>query len=526
MNSPGFPFERDELQGFLKSLSQVTGLSISYYPPDSDREEMVIGESSFCLQLKANVQGARKCQASMEDLRKRGARDQRPVFDLCYARMGEVAVPLVSSDGTDLGSVVAGQALIHGMTEEHKEHIRELAGQLSIEDTDSLISFASEAPVFTRSRLEAFGGFIQNQLLEKATSRDAIEDTTEFLLQKYEELMFMYAVTETITLDSGHQRAFSVILDKGIQKLEASWGLLVMAGEDRREDLELLETGGDPPLGKEDRIGEDLSRQILSCSGPAMIKLDPESSSDEDRVLIVPFRVKNLREGYLVFGCKGKMTVEDADMRFSVALSRQASSVLYAVHLYRELADLLFSTLGALSSAIDAKDPYTHGHSRRVADFAVQTARRLGHDSKFLTMLKIAGQLHDFGKIGVREHILTKQGRLDDRERKAMEEHPVIGAQILGRFKSFNEIVPGIRHHHERYDGAGYPDGIRGEDIPMVGRIIAVADAYDAMTTSRPYRGELSHRDALEELKKNAGYQFDPAVVKAFIEAIGEGNRG
>jgi HD-GYP domain-containing protein (c-di-GMP phosphodiesterase class II) len=149
----------------------------------------------------------------------------------------------------------------------------------------------------------------------------------------------------------------------------------------------------------------------------------------------------------------------------------------------------------------------------------------MGYDSKFLTMLKIAGQLHDFGKIGIREQILRKEGRLDDQERRAMEEHPVIGAQILGRFKPFNEIVPGIRHHHERYDGTGYPDGIKGETIPKVGRIIAVADAYDAMTTCRPYREQRRHEDALVELKTYAGRQFDPVVVEAFVEAVREVDR-
>jgi HD-GYP domain-containing protein (c-di-GMP phosphodiesterase class II) len=213
--------------------------------------------------------------------------------------------------------------------------------------------------------------------------------------------------------------------------------------------------------------------------------------------------------------------IGDGELRFTLALSRQASSVLYAVQLYQELADLLFATLGALSSAVDAKDPYTHGHSRRVAEYAVMAARDMDFSSKFITMLKIAGQLHDFGKIGIREHILTKQGRLTDGEKKAMNEHPVIGAQILGKFKSFADIVPGIRHHHEHYDGKGYPAGLKGENIPMVGRIIAVADAYDAMTTNRPYRVKLYHREALVELKENAGNQFDPKVVEAFISAIG-----
>jgi HD-GYP domain-containing protein (c-di-GMP phosphodiesterase class II) len=155
-----------------------------------------------------------------------------------------------------------------------------------------------------------------------------------------------------------------------------------------------------------------------------------------------------------------------------------------------------------------------------VADYAVMTARHMGYGPKFLTMLKIAGQLHDFGKIGIRENILDKDGDLNEHEQYVMNEHPALGAQILQRFKPFSEIVPGIRNHHERYDGQGYPDGLAGDKIPMVGRIIAVADAFDAMTTTRPYRTRLNLSEALAELEKYSGTQFDPAVVQAFIAAF------
>ncbi len=521
MEAAGQPFERDELRSFLKSLHQVTGLCISYFPPGCDSEELIIGESSFCLQLKVNLGLAGNCRGHMKRIREQAARDCRPNFDLCPARMGIVAVPLMSPEGTDLGSVMVCNALLHGLTPEHKEYLRELAVNGGVENVDRLISSAGEAPVFTRFRLEALARFIQEQLLGKAASRNTLEDTTEFLLAKYEELMFLYAITENITPERGSRKAFSVILDKGIQKLEAAWGMLLLADENSTQHLELLEAEGRPPFNKQEEISQGFSRMIVSCSGPANIRPDFRAEAKGEGILNIPFKVKNMKEGYLVFGFSGPAVLEDPDMRFAIALSRQASSVLYAVGLYRDLADLLFATLGALSSAIDAKDPYTHGHSRRVAEYSVKMARYMGHDSSFLTMLKIAGELHDFGKIGIREHILGKRGRLDAEERKAMEEHPVIGAQILERFKPFHKIVPGIRHHHERYDGKGYPDGVSGEKIPMIGRIIAVADSFDAMTTTRPYRKELSQEEAMEELRRNAGSQFDPFLVKAFIAALG-----
>jgi HD-GYP domain-containing protein (c-di-GMP phosphodiesterase class II) len=338
--------------------------------------------------------------------------------------------------------------------------------------------------------------------------------------------MFLYAITESLSPDSGHEKALAVILDKGVQKLNAGWGLFVMVDGEGEDSPELLEVCGELPWIEGSAPSPHFLKLIRDCHGPSLVLgpgfRDVEIAPNTGDLLVVPFRLRNSREGFLVFGWEKKGMIGDGELRFALALSRQAASVLHAIQLYQELADLLFATLGALSSAVDAKDPYTHGHSRRVAEYAVKAARNMEFGSKFITMLKIAGQLHDFGKIGVREHILTKQGRLNESEQEAMKEHSVIGAQILGKFKSFADIVPGIRHHHEHFDGAGYPAGLKGEDIPMVGRIIAVADAYDAMTTNRPYRAKLDHLDAMVELRKNAGSQFDPKVVDSFIIAVEE----
>jgi len=525
MEQSGFPLPREELKNFLQSLSRITDLGMAFIPAGSDLQDMAIGESSFCLQIKATAEGARRCRVCLDELRVRAAESRKPEFDLCHARMAHVIIPVVSREDTDFGTVVIGQAVIQGMSDEHKKYIRTIGSEILPDSVDRLVAAATESPVFTRSRLEALGRFIQQQLLEKVTSHGALEDTTEYLFEKYEELMFLYAITESLSPDSGHQKALSVILDKGVQKLNAGWGLFLMIeakGEDR---LELLDTCGELPWPKESDPSPLLLELISGCHGPSLILgpgfRDVEVAPNTGDLLVVPFRLRNAMDGFLVFGWEKKGMIGDGELRFALALSRQAASILHAMQLYQELADLLFATLGALSSAVDAKDPYTHGHSRRVAEYAVQAARDMDFGSKFMTMLKIAGQLHDFGKIGVREHILSKQGRLNESEKEAMNEHPEIGAQILGKFKSFTDIVPGIRHHHEHFDGTGYPTGLRGEDIPMVGRIIAVADAYDAMTTNRPYRIKLDHRDALVELRKNAGNQFDPKVVDAFIRAVG-----
>jgi len=524
MASSDFPLPREDLKAFLRSLSRITDLSMAFIPAGSDLQDMIIGESSFCLHLKSSSEGSRRCKASTDALCARAAESGKPEFELCHARMAEMAIPLVTPEGDHFGTVVMGQALIEGLSAEHRNHIRSIGSEMVPDAVDELVAAAAESPVFTRSRFQALGGFIQQQLQEKAASHGTLEDTNEYLFQKYEELMFLYAVTESLSPDTGNQKALAVILDKGVQKLGAKWGLFMMVEPQGTQSPELLETWGELPWASAEEPSPLLLKLIRGCQGPCLILgpgfRDVEVAPDTGDLLVVPFRLRNLREGFLVFGWPRKGGLGDGELRFALALSRQASSVLQAVQLYRELADLLFATLGALSSAVDAKDHYTHGHSQRVAEYAVMTAHDMDLSPRFITMLKIAGQLHDFGKIGVREHILTKEGRLTEGEKKAMNEHPVIGAQILGKFKPFADIVPGIRHHHEHYDGHGYPSGLQGEEIPLVGRLIAVADAYDAMTTNRPYRIRLGHKEALAELNQNAGSQFDPWVVDAFIKAV------
>lgn len=177
----------------------------------------------------------------------------------------------------------------------------------------------------------------------------------------------------------------------------------------------------------------------------------------------------------------------------------------------------MVSALLALVNALDARDPYTRGHSERVAHYAVGLGQRLGLGRRELERLRLAAMLHDIGKIGVRDAILLKEGRLNEEEFAAMSRHPAIAARMLGSFPNLADIVPGILHHHERWDGTGYPEGRAGKDIPMQSRIIALADAYDAMTSSRPYRRALSRDAAVAEMRRCAGAQWPHDLTEAFL---------
>jgi response regulator RpfG family c-di-GMP phosphodiesterase len=183
---------------------------------------------------------------------------------------------------------------------------------------------------------------------------------------------------------------------------------------------------------------------------------------------------------------------------------------------------LFLNILQVMAKVLEAKDPYTKFHSENVAKHARQIARKLGYSGERLELIQVAGILHDFGKIGITEGVLNKPGTLTEPEYQAVRRHPLIASTILEPIQELATIIKDIRHHHERYDGRGYPDGLSGEDIPLGARILCVADSYDAMTSARPYHESRSEEEAREELRRCSGSQFDPRVVETLIEVLDE----
>lgn len=184
---------------------------------------------------------------------------------------------------------------------------------------------------------------------------------------------------------------------------------------------------------------------------------------------------------------------------------------------------MFFSTVWSLASAVDAKDAYTHGHSRRVAQYSAELGRALGFDAREIERLELSAILHDVGKIGVPEAVLNKPDRLTAAEMAVMRTHPERGAEILASIRAMRDIVPGVLHHHERFDGQGYPNQLKGDNIPLVARIILVADTFDAMTSSRPYRSSLPVQVAIDEIRRCTATQFDPRLAEVFIDLAERG---
>lgn len=175
-------------------------------------------------------------------------------------------------------------------------------------------------------------------------------------------------------------------------------------------------------------------------------------------------------------------------------------------------------------SAIEAKDLYTESHSLRVSQYAVMICKQMGYDDNFQEKVRTTGLLHDIGKIGISDSILNKKGRLTKEEHAVIKRHPAIACRILKGIELDDDIIEGIRHHHERYDGKGYPGYFREEDIPIIAAIISVADAFDAMTSKRSYKEAISFDQAAEELIRNNGTQFNPVVVDSFLTIYRERN--
>jgi len=279
--------------------------------------------------------------------------------------------------------------------------------------------------------------------------------------------------------------------------------------------------------GKTLNIGEGIAGTVALSQRPVIIEEAKNSplwnpSFDElskfHTVNLLTFPLKS-REGVI-----GVIQLINKSPRFSSqdlelvdAISGPVAMALENAKLYFFQKKLFKETALALATAIDKRDPYTGGHTRRVLHYSRAIGENLGLSAKELELLELSAILHDIGKIGIPDQILRKSSPLNPQERLLIERHPVIGAEIVEGIPGTEKILEGIKFHHERCDGSGYPEGLSCHEIPLFARIIAVADVFDALTTDRPYRKALSEEEALDHLRENSGVKFWPEAVKAFL---------
>jgi putative nucleotidyltransferase with HDIG domain len=316
---------------------------------------------------------------------------------------------------------------------------------------------------------------------------------------------------------------------------QAIW---VFLWNEKEERLVLQHIGPEPPSLQEEvkyRAGEGLVGWVFIEGRPAKVadvRSDPRWKQEpEHEEAVLGFRVKDVLAVPMIHGKKvlgvllainrqHGQTFSETDQSLFAALAGQTAIAIENAQLFEDVRDISVATISSLATAIDARDPYTRGHSEDVTRIVVYLARELGWQGADLEMLQFAALLHDVGKIAVPDDILRKPVDLVPDEWNIIYLHPYHSAQILRPVQPLHKIIPWIYHHHERWDGAGYPDRLKGEAIPEGARIIAVVDAFNAITTNRPYHKALSEKAALDEIAVNSGKQFDPTVVKAFLKIM------
>jgi putative nucleotidyltransferase with HDIG domain len=283
------------------------------------------------------------------------------------------------------------------------------------------------------------------------------------------------------------------------------------------------------------RLGEGIAGWVAQKGKPLIVNhpeedrrfykgVDGRTEFKTRNLICVPVKVKEKVIGVLeAINKQDGVDFDQEDLALFASLADQVAIALDNARLYQEQEEMFFQTAESLADAIEKRDPYTGGHTQRVTLYSMAIARYLPLKSVEKKWLKIAAVLHDIGKIGIEDQILKKPGQLSPEEYDVIKHHTDLGAEIIDHIRQLKEIVPGVKYHHEQINGRGYPNGLTGEDIPLIAKIVSVSDTYDAMTTDRPYRHALTKRAALRELKRCSGTQFDRKVVEAFMKAYRNG---
>lgn len=358
--------------------------------------------------------------------------------------------------------------------------------------------------------------------------RDAasLDGFSSMLTDAYEQIELLHSLAERMS-DLGNARQ---LLCESLSRLRIAtrfgWTTLFLRGDSG------LEEPGSPIVIGEGPAPFDVARleaffegnvaEFAQASG-SLILGDHRAEDllgDRQQVLVLPVRRAGRVIGLLATGDK-----QSEDPQLSTYDSRTIDTVgaflqsfISIAALMREQKEMFIGSVRAITAAVDAKDSYTRGHSERVALLSAQLARKIGLSEAEVARIHIAGILHDVGKIGVPEAVLCKAGRLTKDEFDAIKRHPRIGYEILKGIPELADILPGVLWHHERFDGRGYPDGVAGLDIPLVARLIALADTFDAMSSNRSYRSAVPRARVLDEIEQSAGSQFDPDLARKFIE--------
>ena len=386
--------------------------------------------------------------------------------------------------------------------------------------------------------------FIKNILLTKEMEgKQRLENLSRELMYKVDELNTLNRIMTDFTTVGSSIDLFKRVVDLSTELTHADEACFYVINEAIQRPVQVARSvaggNGSPQIqvGRSMAAGDaqcacspDISQLILdNCEEDKPLLIHENSSvlglpADIRSLMLVPLNIRKKVFGVLAVSVlDGDVRFSEKDLYYMSFMTNKAAYAIENIALYENIYENLFATLYAFVGAIEARDPYTEQHSNRVTQIAMALCRAMGCSQEEQDILNVAGQLHDIGKIGIRDDILLKPGRLTDEEFRLIKEHPVIGAKIVERLGLWDREKNIIKCHHERYDGKGYPDGLVGEEIPMLARILSVADVYDAIASDRAYRRKMEEDKILQIMYGGSGTQFDASVIETFRSLYDQG---
>ncbi len=387
--------------------------------------------------------------------------------------------------------------------------------------TQYSVTVAGEAigRVYGSEKVAVIATLLSGMAESEVEKRALVSET----LNKYKEITLLYEMVEKVSSCLDTKEVARLVIEEAERVIRLTSVSVFLLNKDT-DVLELI-----AGCGQGQEVATTVERGVgiagsVWASGRAEIvndvENDPRFVSGEVKIssmMCAPLKAKDAVVGIIKIGSEQSVVYTAEDLKLFTTLASLAAVSIENASLYEQLKDAFYTTVYTLAETIEKRDPYTGNHTKRVMEYSLAIGRTLGLPEEEMTRLQLGAVLHDIGKIGVRDNVLLKQSALTDEEFEQIKMHAVYGEEIISGIAQLKSAVPGVKQHHEKHNGRGYPLGLKGDEIDITARIIAVADSFDAMTSNRPYRNGLSLDDAFEELRKFSGSQFDPEIVDAFF---------
>jgi len=503
----------------LGDRARDLGLELSVWDPEGMRVGEFEPNWEFCRTL---LEAGAGCMERVREIAVKVSNDAAPVATRLSGGCAVVAVPLRKRRRI-VGTVVLCRPSRLWLDD---EFVARRCDELHL-DRQALSAMARKVCRRDQQKCEELLPWLEwvvenEQALHVANNELATLSTN--LSSTYEELSLIYSISGSMRVTQSPEAFLLAVCEEVHEVMDISAGAAVMYAHPPAVHEDTVVIAGDLGLTSEQvkllaatRITPMLARNNrVAVVNQFKWGERPDLGKEIRNLVAVPLIAEHPLGMLLAFN-KESADFNSVDIKLMNSIGNQSTVFLTNNMLYADLQDLLMGVLHALTASIDAKDPYTCGHSNRVAIISKRLAESMGLPAQRVQQVYLAGLMHDIGKIGVPESVLCKPGRLTVEEYEAVKKHPSIGAKILGGIRQLDDVIAGILCHHERLDGRGYPQGLRGDEVPLDARIIGLADCFDAMSSDRTYREALPLEAVISEVRKCAGTQFDPKVVEHLL---------